>query len=143
MIKSLASESVAKTTLIPAVKKEIQRIRKNDRKVERALDKISTLTGKTVFIDGAKTAVELSNYSGYYFYPKIDYAITLEFYGSYYHLTVGKNPWRKTPAKVHIGKLLNKYGGGGHKTVGGMERKTKPEILKIAKEVIEYLNRHG
>jgi nanoRNase/pAp phosphatase (c-di-AMP/oligoRNAs hydrolase) len=44
---------------------------------------------------------------------------------------------------VNIGKLMSKYGGGGHRTVGGIEKKTKPEILKVAEEIIEYLNRHG
>jgi hypothetical protein len=143
IIKSLATKPIAKAILIPAVKKEIQRLEKNNAKVKKALDKISTVAAKVVFLDGTKAGVELSNYSGYYFYPKIDYTLTLEFYGNYYHLTVGKNPWKKIPARVHIGKMLNKYGGGGHETVGGAERKTKREILKIAEEIIEYLNRHG
>ncbi len=143
MMKSLASEPISKTILMPAAKREIRRIEKNDRKVERTLEKISVVAGKTVFMNGTKAGVELSNYSGYYFYPKVDYALNLEFYGSYYHLLVGKNPWKKVPARVHIGEMLKKYGGGGHKTVGGVERKTKSEILKIAGKIIEYLNKHG
>jgi nanoRNase/pAp phosphatase (c-di-AMP/oligoRNAs hydrolase) len=38
---------------------------------------------------------------------------------------------------------MKKYGGGGHKGVGGLERKSKKEIMKIAEEIIEYLNKHG
>jgi hypothetical protein len=143
IIKSLASEPIVKTVQIPIVKKEIRRIKKKNKEAEQVFGKISVLTDKVVFIDGTKTGAQLSNFFGYYFYPEVDYAATLEFYGRYYHLSVGKNPWRKTPARVHIGELLNKYGGGGHKTVGGVERKTKSEILKIAEEIIEYLNKHG
>jgi len=143
IIKSLAGEPIARTIQIPVVKKEIKRIEKDNKEVKKIFKKISTVTGRTVFVDSTKTKAQLSIFFGYYFFPKIDYSITLEFYGDYYHLNVGKNPWKKTPAKVHIGEILKKYGGGGHKTVGGMERKTKPEILKIAGEVIEYLNKHG
>jgi len=140
LIKSLADEPIAKTIQIPTVKKEIKRIEKDEKEVKKIFKKISTVTGRAVFVDGTKTKAQLSNYFGCYFYPKIDYTVTLEFYGRYYHLSVGKNPWKKTPIRVHIGEMLKKYGGGGHKTVGGMERKTKSEILKIAGEVIEYLN---
>ncbi|MEK7154108.1 MAG: hypothetical protein AAB792_00935, partial [Patescibacteria group bacterium] len=141
IIKSLACEPIAKTVQIPIVKKEIRRIEKKNKEAEQVFGKISVLTDKVVFIDGTKTGAQLSNFFGYYFYPEIDYAATLEFYGKYYHLIVGKNPWKKIPARVHIGEMLNKYGGGGHRTVGGVERKTKSEILKIAEEVIEYLNK--
>jgi oligoribonuclease NrnB/cAMP/cGMP phosphodiesterase (DHH superfamily) len=143
IIKSLAKEPIAKTIQIPAVRKEIKRIENVNRKIKEIFKNILIVTGKVVFIDGTKTDVQFSNYHGYYFYPDIDYSVTVEFYGKYYHLSVGKNLWKKTPAKVHIGEMLKKYGGGGHRTVGGAERKTKKEILKIAGEVIEYLNNHG
>lgn len=141
VIKSLASEPIIKTIQIPAVKKEIKRVEKDNKRAKKIFKKISKITGRVIFVDSAKAGAQFSNYLSYYFYPKIDYTLTLEFYGDYYHLNVGKNPWKKTPAKIHIGEMLKKYGGGGHKTVGGMERKTKPEILKIAGEIIEYLNK--
>jgi hypothetical protein len=146
VIKSLASEPIVKTIQIPVVKKELKRIEEGNREAKKVFKKISMVTGKVVFVDGTKAKAQLSRYFGFYFYPKIDYVITLGFYGDYYHLSVGKNPWKKIPAcagrpaKVHVGKMLNKYGGGGHKTVGGVERKTKSEVLRIAEEVIEYLN---
>lgn len=59
-----------------------------------------------------------------------------------FKLSVGKNPWRAR-GRVHIGKILSKYGGGGHDGAGGLEKKTKEEILKIADEVVEYLNAKG
>ncbi len=143
MIKSLASEPIVKTIQIPIFRKEIKRIDKMNQGIKKVFKNISTTTDKILFIDGTKTKAQLSNYRGYYFYPKINYAITLEFYGSYYHLSVGKNLWKKMPTRVHIGKMLNKYGGGGHKTVGGVDKRTKSEILKIAEKIIEYLNKHS
>ena len=149
IIKSLAGGPITKTIQIPIVKKEIKRIEEDDKEAKKVFKKISNITGRVLFIDGTKTKAQLSNYLGYYFYPQIDYAIALEFYGGYYHLNVGKNLWKKTPVRVgrptgvHIGEMLKKYGGGGHKTVGGMERKSKSEILKIVGEIIEYLNKHG
>jgi oligoribonuclease NrnB/cAMP/cGMP phosphodiesterase (DHH superfamily) len=141
VIESLAIESITKTIQAPAVKKELERIEKSDKEAGQIFAKISKVTGRVVFIDGTKTKAQPSIFLGYYFYPKIDYAMTLESYVGYYHLVVGKNPWKNVSAKVHIGEVLSKYGGGGHKTIGGVERKTKPEILKIAEEIIECLNK--
>ncbi len=143
IVKSLAGKPMAKTVKIKIVKKEIKRIEEDNKKAKKVFKKISKVAGRAVFIDGTKTEAQLSNFFGYYFYPKINYVITLEFYGSYYHLSVGKNPWKKTPARIHIGKMLSKYGGGGHDGVGGMDKKSKSEIMKIAEEVIKYLNKHG
>lgn len=143
IIKSLAREPIAKTIQIPVVRKEIQRIEKTNKKAKKIFKKISVVISKIVLVDGTKTKAQLSNFFGYYFYPEINYALTLEFFGNYYHLNIGKNPWKKTPNKVHIGEMLIKYGGGGHKDVGGFERKSKGEIMKITEEIIEYLNKHG
>jgi len=143
VIKSLASESISRTIQAPIIRKEIKKIEKNNQEVRRIFKRISFVSGKVVFIDGTRTKKQTSYYMGYYFYPEIDYSTTLETRGAYYHLNVGKNPWKEKPLMVDIGRLLSRYGGGGHKTVGGVERKLKSEILKVAGEVIEYLNKNG
>lgn len=140
IIRGLAGGPVSEVIEIPAVSEEIERVEKENSEVGKIFKDISVVTGKVVFVDGSKTKIQLSGYFSYYFYPEIEFAVTLEFYSGYYHLNVGKNLWKKTGSKIHIGELLKKYGGGGHKTVGGVEKETKPEILKIVEEVIQYLN---
>jgi len=143
IIKSLASESVSRTIQTPIIRREIKKIEKNNQEARRIFKRISFVSGKVVFIDGTRTKKQISHYMGYYFYPEIDYSAILETRGAYYHLSVGRNPWKERPPTVDIGRLLSRYGGGGHKTVGGVERKLKSEILKVAGEVIEYLNENG
>jgi oligoribonuclease NrnB/cAMP/cGMP phosphodiesterase (DHH superfamily) len=143
VIKFLANEPLSRTIQTPIIRREIKKVEKSNREIKRIFKNISFVSGKVVFIDGTRTKNQFSRYIGYYFYPEINYSITLEFRRYCYHLSVGKNPWKREPAGINIGELLSKYGGGGHKTVGGVERKSKPEILRIAGEVIEYLNNNG
>jgi nanoRNase/pAp phosphatase (c-di-AMP/oligoRNAs hydrolase) len=35
-------------------------------------------------------------------------------------ISVGVNPWTKTPRRHDIGELCARYGGGGHAVVGGV-----------------------
>ncbi len=143
MVRKLSEKLMSEVAKNPIIEEETRKIALRNRTVKRIFGSISVLTPKVIFADGSKIKTELPRYMGYLLYPRIDYVVTVEFYGNYYHLSIGKNPWKKTPARVHIGEMLKKYGGGGHKTVGGVEKKSKKEILKIAGEVIEYLNGHG
>jgi hypothetical protein len=143
VIKSLGGGPISRTVQIPIIRKEIKKIEKNNQEVRRIFKRMSFVSGKVVFVDGTRTKKQISHYMGYYFYSGIDYSATLESRGAYYHLNVGKNPWKGRPLTVDIGRLLSRYGGGGHKTVGGVERKSKSEILKVAGEIIEYLNKNG
>lgn len=144
VIKRLAEKPILEVIKLPYIQSWLKRRTRELKAAKEVLKKIAEPRGAAIFVDETKTRLDIPRYLAYFLYPKFDYVVTLGRYNNgLYYLGVGKNPWKKTPAKVHIGEILKKYGGGGHKTVGGMERKTKPEILKIAGEVIEYLNKHG
>jgi len=49
-------------------------------------------------------------------------------------MTVGWNIFRKEECPIHIGELCNKFGGGGHKTIGGC-RYSEDIIKEFLKEV--------
>ena len=86
---------------------------------------------------------EMGHYAPYYLYPKKDYAIRFHpFPGKplLFHVNVGSNPWRLYDKSKHIGDLLRKYGGGGHRGVGGVEIKGRKETLKAVGEIVEFLN---
>jgi hypothetical protein len=57
-----------------------------------------------------------------------------------WHLSAGQNPWRKVRDAVDIGKLLGRYGGGGHHGVGAVEFKTRKEAERAASEIVVSLN---
>jgi nanoRNase/pAp phosphatase (c-di-AMP/oligoRNAs hydrolase) len=58
-----------------------------------------------------------------------------------YKLGVGSNPWKRNKIKINIGLLLKKYGGGGHKWVGGLTVKPASKKDAVIREIIARLNR--
>ena len=114
------------------------------KKTIKKLTRFSTTSTKVVFVDATKITSDVSHYFAYLVYPKLKYSAILEKYKKKcYHLGIGFNRWQGDKNCTNIGKLMLKYGGGGHLAVGAVERKSKEEILKIAGKVIEYLNEHG
>lgn len=84
---------------------------------------------------------ESVHYAPYYLHPKLIYAIRFRKQNKFYHLNVSSNPWRKKENHAHIGEILKRYGGGGHKGVGGLELKTLAEVGRVIDEIIPILNR--
>lgn len=140
IIKRLISEPISKIVKSPFIAEELKELDNETGKAKRFFKKVSVLRGNVALVDTTKTKFFVSRFLEYFLYPQIEYSVRVEWAGDDYHISVGKNPWTKTPAGVHIGEMLKKYGGGGHRGVGAVDRKTKSEILKIAAEVIEYLN---
>lgn len=143
IIEQLATKPLSQVVGLPYIQRWLEKRNHRMKVIMKVFKNIAILKGKVLFVDNTKTKLATSRFLGYFLYPKISYVAGFKSVSGGYHLGVGKNPWLKTGRKVDIGRLLKKYGGGGHKDVGGLERKSKSEILKIAEKVIEYLNEHG
>jgi hypothetical protein len=77
----------------------------------------------------------------YYLHPEARYSVTLLETAERFKISVGSNPWPKTPRTHDIAKLCEKYGGGGHPAVGAISLpKTDLEaVRKVAGEVVAFL----
>ncbi len=87
---------------------------------------------------------ELAHYAPYYLYPNNVYAVRYYPYPgrpSLFHVNVAANPWRRRENQKHIGKILKKYGGGGHKDVGGFEEVGRARALNAVVRIAKLLNR--
>ena len=57
-----------------------------------------------------------------------------------FHVTSGRNPWNRPPEDtVHIGEIMESYGGGGHRAVGGVNAKSLADARRISGEVADKL----
>lgn len=124
----------------------VKKVKKADTDIKivlKNLKKCSVLSEKVIFVDATQISSNVSHYMAYFNYPKHKYSIILEKQEGYYHLGAGFNRWQKDKQCTNIGGLMLKYDGGGHKTVGAVEKKSKKEIVKIAEKIIKYLNKHG
>jgi hypothetical protein len=76
---------------------------------------------------------------GYLLFPTCAYAVTGTRNGSSIKITVGVNPWTKTPRAhpMDIGELCARHGGGGHAVVGGVT--LRPDELERARDTMKQL----
>ena len=119
----------------------IKRIRSQRHKVLSFYRKNLRIEGRTSYIDFSRTNLQKMRMAPYYFSPNLLYSVTLKKDGPFFHLNAGANPWRRKENILHIGNILGKYGGGGHKDVGGVEIRSREAAEKIAREIIELLKK--
>jgi hypothetical protein len=77
----------------------------------------------------------------YYLHPEARYSVTLLATPERYKISVGSNPWPKSPRTHDIAKLCEKYGGGGHPAVGAISlpKTDLAAVRKVAGEVVAFL----
>jgi hypothetical protein len=77
----------------------------------------------------------------YYLHPDARYAVTLLENKERFKISVGSNPWPKTPRTHDIAKLCERYGGGGHPAVGAISlpKTDRAAIERVAAEVVAFL----
>jgi nanoRNase/pAp phosphatase (c-di-AMP/oligoRNAs hydrolase) len=74
-------------------------------------------------------------------HPDARYSVTLLETKERYKISVGSNPWPKTPRAHDIAKLCERYGGGGHPAVGGiyLPKTDLAAAERVAAEVTAFL----
>lgn len=91
--------------------------------IEAGLDRLS----QTVRLDGTDIAVFdvdssdvlINRYSPYRFFPEARYSLGIVRTADSIKITAMRNPWLQFPS-VYLGKVFEKFGGGGHRRVGSL-----------------------
>jgi hypothetical protein len=141
LIRQLAAAPLHDAAKIPKVAAAGRHARKIVARNLAFYRKHLVLRGATTFIDLIGQEDKMLRFAPYYLFPKLRYGVRATMKGSFYHVGVGENPWLKNRRRIHIGRLLKKYGGGGHADAGGVEFKTKEAALRAREEIIAVLNR--
>jgi hypothetical protein len=76
---------------------------------------------------------------GYYLFPDCQYVVSAVAGPSAVRVFVGHNPWIGEPTRLHVGRLCERYGGGGHAAVGGVT--LEPHELERGAAVLAALLR--
>src|SRR5262249_59808675 len=76
---------------------------------------------RTLFFDVSDQELEGYNkFVPYYLHPESIYSVGLSKSSFRVKVSVGSNPWAPFPPLVHLAKLCERYGGGGHARVGAV-----------------------
>jgi hypothetical protein len=77
----------------------------------------------------------------YYLFPQSTYTVSVSTSSFRTKVSVGSNPWAKTPLKHNLATICERYGGGGHPKVGAIsfEIGAVEEARKAAEEIAAEL----
>jgi len=103
--------------------------------------------GRVAYIDNSLAGIETMSFANYDVYPDALYNVNIDkfYHGRVagYHLSIGSNIMKREEVKVNLGDLVEKYNGGGHKYVAGIDLGTREEALRVAEYFVNYLNKNG
>lgn len=98
--------------------------------------------GRVSFIDKSDLEIPYAAFVGRAIFPELEYTVAVDGEGADFHIQVSRNHWLNKLSSINIGIMLKNFGGGGHKDIGGSEAGSHEQALKIAREIVEYLNSH-
>jgi hypothetical protein len=128
------------------VEKAHQRASRNrDRALQQFPPTVTSKQDGVLLFDASSNQIRRERFAAFYHHPDIFYSVGVIPTRSGFHVSAGENPWN-TPAKAghagaHIGTIMERYGGGGHKGVGGANPENLAAARRVAAEVAEELRR--
>lgn len=144
LIKILSEKSLNKVLSNRKIKAGLNSIIKKRNRAIKFFSKNIRLFDKhrVAFIDLSFAKILDLRYMPFYLYPELFYAIFLKKDRFGFHLTVSNNPWHQRKNVIDIGSFLKKYGGGGHKNVGGIAIRDRKKLKKMINRIISRLSSH-
>ncbi len=127
---------------LPDVEKAHQRASRNrDRALEQFPPTVQWKRDGVLLYDASSSQIRRERFAAFYHHPDIQYLVGVIPTRSGFHVTCGENPWNKPPQLVHVGEIMERYGGGGHRAVGGANPENLEAARRVAREIAEEIGR--
>jgi hypothetical protein len=140
-IGDLASRPLAEIAADPYVAGPLAPLLDQHQDNIETMRKTAQLRDGVVFFDlGDKGVPAFNKFISYYLFPEARYAVGVSV-GARAKISVGSNPWSKTPRTHDISKICERYGGGGHPVVGAVSvaKSDVARARQIAAEIVAEL----
>lgn len=122
------------------VEKAHQRASRNrDKALEQFPPTVEWIRGGVIFYDASSSRIRRERFAPFYHHPEVVYSVGVIPTRSGFHVTCGENPWNPPEHGLHVGELMETYGGGGHRAVGGANPENLQAARRVAAEVAEAL----
>ena len=113
--------------------------RNRDRALEQFPPTVVWNRDGVLLFDASSAGIRRERFAPFYHHPDLAYAVGVIPTRSGFHVTCGENPWNTPKKGLHVGEMMEQYGGGGHRSVGGANPLDLGETRRIASEVAEKL----
>jgi hypothetical protein len=120
LVSELRVKALEEVAKLPEVRDAAAQSQSRVKAGLQRLEKAARLEdGEIAVFDIASGEDVISRYAPYYFFPRARYSIGIVRSEEGAKITGMRNPWREFPS-VPLGKIFEKYGGGGHQRVGAL-----------------------
>jgi len=124
----------------PEVEKAFQRASRNrDRALTQFPPTVQSNEHGVLLFDASSNQIRRERFAAFYHHPAIHYSVGVIPTRAGFHVSCGENPWNSSPVEVHIGEIMETYGGGGHRAVGGANPPSLEAARTVAAEIAQKL----
>jgi hypothetical protein len=142
IVAAMTEGDLESTATRPDVEKAHQRASRNrDKALEQFPPTVISTKGGVVHFDASSNQIRRERFAAFYHHPNASYLVGVIPTRAGYHVSAGENPWNQPSGGVHIGEIMERYGGGGHRGVGGANPPSLSDARRVAFEVAESLRR--
>jgi len=138
VVKLMKEGSLANIAEHPLVAKCARRAERNrDNALENLPPNVLDQTPTALFADLRSRSIRRERFAPFYLYPEIQYAVTVLPTRAGVHITAASNPWNRPDGGPHLGRLLERYDGGGHFGVGGCNPPSDEIAMEWGQQIFE------
>ncbi|MFT5290905.1 MAG: hypothetical protein ACI8QS_001385 [Planctomycetota bacterium] len=142
LVEAMIDGTLAEVADREDVERSFQRAAKNrDKALQQFPPTILTDHLGVLLYDTSSNKIRRERFASFYHFPKAVYAVGVIPTRAGYHVTAGQNPWNNDGANspAHIGNIMETFGGGGHRAVGGANANGLEDAREKASHVAELL----
>ena len=140
IVRDMIELRLEEVAMRPDVEKAWQRAARNrDKALDDFPGTIKWVDGDVMLYDASSNKIRRERFAPFFHAPKIHYACGVIPTRGGFHVTCGVNPWNLPENPVNVGEIMQGYGGGGHKAVGGVNPGDKKRAFEISIEVAELI----
>ncbi len=120
-VKGILKEGISAVAASREVEQFYGAIGKSHDAFRSAVKRQARADGRVVLVDLTEQSVDtLGKFVTYALYPEAVFSVVAARIRRGYKISVGYNPWCGKPLDTDISAICARYGGGGHKVVGGI-----------------------
>tara|TARA_R110002126_G_scaffold23750_1_gene82907 strand:+ start:1314 stop:2267 length:954 start_codon:yes stop_codon:yes gene_type:complete len=137
---AMTTKSLDEVADRPDVEKAHQRASKNrDKALEHFPPTVKWVKDGVLLYDASSNKIRRERFAVFYHHPDILYSVGVIPTRAGFHITCGENPWNTPTNGVHVGEMMERYGGGGHRAVGGANPESLEKCREASEEIANFL----
>jgi len=137
LVGRMRTESLREVAESEGVELAHQRASRNrDRALEQFPPTVVWKRERVLLYDASSSKIRRERFAAFYHHADIVYSVGVIPTRAGFHVTCGENPWNPPGARgLHVGAIMERYGGGGHRSVGGANPPSLADARRVAEEI--------